>query len=62
MICCQIIVVILQIDCGIKIGRVNKLVPNLGNKSKYLLHYKNLQLYLSLGIKLTNVHRILEFN
>ena len=62
MICCQIIVVILQIDYGIKIGRVNKLVPNLGNKSKYLLHYKNLQLYLSLGIKLTNVHRILKFN
>ena len=27
---------------GIKIGRVNKLVPNLGNKSKYVLHYKNL--------------------
>ena len=62
MICCQIIAVILQIDYGIKIGRVNKLVPNLGNKSKYLLHYKNLQLYLSLGIKLTNVHRILKFN
>ena len=62
MICCQIIVVILQIDYGIKIGRVNKLVPNLGNKSKYLFHYKNLQLYLSLGIKLTNVHRILKFN
>ena len=28
----------------IKIGGVNKLVPNLGNKSKYVLHYKNLQL------------------
>ena len=26
--------------CGIKIGGVNKLVPNLGNKSKYVLHYK----------------------
>ena len=23
----------------IKIGGVNKLVPNLGNKSKYVLHY-----------------------
>ena len=34
----------------IKIGGVNKLVPNLGNKGKYVVHYKNLQLYLSLGM------------
>ena len=33
---------------GIKIGGVNKLVPNLGNKSKYVVHYRNLQLYLPL--------------
>ena len=46
---------------GIKIGGVNKSIPNLGNKSKYFLHYGNLQLYLSLGMKLTKVHRILKF-
>ena len=40
---------------------MNKLVPNLGNKSKYVLHYKNLQLHLSLGMKLTKVCRILKF-
>ena len=45
----------------ITIGSINKLVPNLGNKSKYVLHYKNLQLYLSLGMKLVNVYRILRF-
>ena len=45
----------------IKIGRVNKLVPNLGNKSKNVVHYRNLQLYLSLGMKLTEIHRILKF-
>ena len=37
---------------GIKIGGVNKLVPNLSNKSKYVVHYRNLQLYLSLEMKL----------
>ena len=36
----------------IKTGGVNKLVLNLGNKTKYVLHYKTLQLYLSLGMKL----------
>ena len=48
-------------EYGIKSGGVNKLVPNLGNKSKYVVHYKNLQLYLSLEMKLTKVHRILKF-
>ena len=45
----------------IKIGGVNKLVPNLGNKSKYVVHYRNLQLYLSLGMKFSKLHKILKF-
>ena len=46
----------------IKIGGVNKLALNLGRKSKYVFHYKNLQLYLSLGMKLvSSLHRILKF-
>ena len=40
---------------GIKIGGVNKLVLKLGYKSKYVVHYRNLQLYLSLGMKLTKI-------
>ena len=48
-------------EYGIKIGGVDKLVPSLGYKSKYVAHYRNLQLYLSLGMKLTKVHRILKF-
>ena len=35
----------------IKVGDVKKLIPNLGNKTRYVVHYRNLQLYLSLGMK-----------
>ena len=45
----------------IKVGEVKKLIPNLGNKTIYKVHYRNLQLYLSLGMKLTKMHRVLEF-
>ena len=46
---------------NISSGKVNKLVPNLMNKEKYVLHYRNLQLYLKLGLKLKKIHRVLEF-
>ena len=46
---------------GIKIGDAKKIVPNLGNKNSYILHYINLQLYLLLGMELTKMHKVLEF-
>ena len=45
----------------IKVGDVKKLIPNLGNKTEYVLHYRNLQLYLSLGMKLTKIYRVMKF-
>ena len=39
-----------------------KLIPNLRSKEKYIVHYRNLKLYLSLGMKLKTIHRVLAFN
>ena len=46
---------------GINVGDVKKIIPNLGHKTKYVLHYRNLQLYLYLGMKLTKIYRLLKF-
>ena len=47
---------------NISIGQVHKLIPTLNNEEKYVLHYRNLQLYTDLGSKEKKVHRVLEFN
>ena len=44
------------------VNKVDKLIPNLGNKTKYVIHHKNLKQYLGLGLKLTKIHRGIEFN
>ena len=45
----------------INVGDVLKLIPNLGGKTNYALHYRNIQLYLSLEMKLTKIHKVLKF-
>ena len=45
----------------IKVGDLEKLIPSLGNETNYVVYYKNLQLYLSFGMKLTKIHKMLEF-
>ena len=39
-----------------------KLIPNLHNKEKYVLHYRALQCYTQLGLRLTKIHSAIEFN
>ena len=41
---------------------VGKLGPNLHNKARYVLHYRSLQLYMSLGMRLAKVNRALRLD
>ena len=38
-------------------GKVSKLIPNLNDKERYVLHHENLKLYTRLGIRITKTHR-----
>ena len=38
-----------------------KLIPNLYNKTKYVVNYENLKLYESLGLKITKIPGGIKF-
>ena len=61
VISCQIIVKKIADKYEINVGDVKKLIPNLGSKTNSVVHSKNLHLYLSLGMKLTKIHKVLKF-
>ena len=46
----------------IKIGKVEKLVPNLNDKEKYVLYHNILKQYESLGLKITKIHKGIKFH
>ena len=52
----------LQTTMGCKAGSVEKLVPNLLPKTKYVVHHRLLQEYINLGVNVTKIHRVIEFN
>lgn len=39
-----------------------KLITTLSDKNNYVLHIKNLHLYISLGLKIKKVHKVLSFS
>lgn len=41
--------------------KIKKLIPHLGNRTEYVLHYRNLQFYLKMGLKLVKVHRVVIY-
>ena len=45
-----------------KIKKFEKLVTNLHDKAKYVIHMTNLNQALSHGLILKNIHRVIEFN
>ena len=47
---------------NIPIGNFNNLVPHLFDKEIHMLDYENLQLYQRLGLKLKEIHHVLELN
>ena len=38
-----------------------KLIPNLKDKTKYVVDYRLLKFYVSMGLKVTKVHRVLQY-
>ena len=45
----------------VTVNRVEKLIPNLNAKSRYVIHHRNLKQYLSLGMKLKSIRRGIRF-
>ena len=45
-----------------KIDKCKKLVRNLLNKKKYVVHINSLKQALNHGLKLKKIHRVIEFN
>ncbi len=49
-----------QRGCSTKFAN-KKLAPNFLPKKKYVVHLRNLQLYLANGVELKAIHRVISF-
>lgn len=51
-----------QLRGSVKRAKSEKLLCTLGDKDRYVLHYRNLKLYLQLGLQIKQIHTVLEFD
>ena len=49
-------------ELGLTKDKTEKLLLTLKDKENYVIYYRNLQLYLSLGMRLKKVHSVLAFD
>jgi hypothetical protein len=47
---------------GQKYVPTDKLIPDLFDKTKYVVHYRNLQYYVSQGMAIKKIHKAIEFD
>jgi hypothetical protein len=50
-----------ELGLGPSIFRTPKLIADLHNKTNYIAHYSVLKQYISMGVKITRVHKVLKF-
>ena len=41
-----------------EVNKIEKLIPNLNNKTNYIIHHEPLKLYENLGLRITKIHRV----
>ena len=41
----------------VKMGNIEKLIPNLNNNTNYVVHYENFKLYESFGFEIVKIHK-----
>lgn len=46
---------------NLSVGKVKKLLCTLYGKKKYIIHHETLKLYMSLGMEIGKIHRIIRF-
>ena len=44
-----------------EMGKVHKLIPNLNDKEKYVIHHETLKFYLKHGLEITEIHKGIAF-
>ena len=44
-----------------EVNKIEKRIPNLNNKTNYIIHHEPLKLYEKLGLRITKIHRGIKF-